>query len=159
MHPIKSEIWYPFKNVIINDGQKNIKVNKNTKIDIPQKTTHSLSKGSTIFEVQDNIPFYYTETYRIYDKSKRKTHKEEFNAFHFLNTNCIKLLNDDSVISKGKIEQDSFVFSKYKDFKIKSGNKELTINKQELWFLSKGSIILEDLKDTILTEARYINEV
>ena len=158
LHPIKNETWYPLKNVIINDGEKNIPINKNTIIIIKSNTTHNLLKNGLVFEVQDNIPFDYTETYRIYDKCKREIHESKFNAYHFLKNHTIDLKEDSLLVKAQVLEKDSFIYSKTNDIRIEYDGKSMRINKKELWFLSKNTKIVNDISNTILIEAEYIKE-
>lgn len=156
LHPIKNETWYPLKNVTINDGLKDIKIEHDTIIDIPRKSTHSLCKGATIFEVQDNIPFQYDETYRIYDASNRTVHPSIFNAYHFLKKDNIKLIDDNLSIKPHTLLNDSFIFSKDDDVTVEADKKVSKLKKQELWFLSKGTKILNNLNNVIIVKAEYI---
>lgn len=159
LHPIKNEIWYPLKDVVINDGIRDINVDKSITINIPSRTVHNLLKDSIVFEVQDNIVFEYDETYRIFDKCNRDIQLDKFNAFHFLNNNKIDLINDKLIIKKQKLKTDCFIYSKEMDVLIKYNNKQKLIKKNELWFLSKETIILNNIEDVIIVESKYIRYI
>ena len=142
LHPIKKEIWYPMKESIINDGKKDIVVNTTDEIIIKENTVHSLRKNSVVFEVQDNTLFNHLETIRIYDVSNREIHEERFYSHNmpmFRNKiKIIKRINSKRCILKS----NSFIFS-FSNIKV-INDKEYKINKNELWYLSKGTEIHDD---------------
>ena len=45
------------------------------------------------------------------------------------------------------------------DVLIKYNNKQKLIKKNELWFLSKGTIILNNIEDVIIVESKYIRYI
>ncbi len=142
LHPIKKEIWYPMKESIINDGKKDIVVNTTDEIIIKENTVHSLRKNSVVFEVQDNTLFNHLETIRIYDVSNREIHEDRFYSHNMpMFRNKIKIIK--RINSKGCIlKSNSFIFS-FSNIKV-INDKEYKINKNELWYLSKGTEILDD---------------
>ena len=142
LHPLKKEIWYPLKQSVINDGKKDIVVDTINEIIIKENTVHSLRKNSVVFEVQDNTLFNHLETIRIYDESNREIHEDIFYSHNmpmFRNKiKIIKRINSKKCILKN----NSFIFS-FSDVKVLN-DKEYKINKNELWYLSKGTEILDD---------------
>lgn len=142
LHPLKKEMWYPIKKSIINDGKKDIVVNTTDEIIIKENTVHSLRKGSVVFEVQDNTLFNHLETIRIYDESNREIHEDRFYSHNMpMFRNRIKIIKR-FYVKKCILKNNSFIFS-FSDVRVLN-EKEYKINKNELWYLSKGTHILND---------------
>ena len=152
LHPLKKEIWYPIKKCVINDGKKDISVDKRDKIIIKENTVHSLRKGSIVFEVQDNTLFNHLETIRIYDESNREIHEDRFYSHNmpmFRNKiKIIKMLKGEKCV----LQKNSFIYS-FDNINILNETK-YEINKNELWYLSKGTEILDD-GDYLIIECKF----
>ena len=91
---------------------------------------------------KDNTLFNHLETIRIYDVSNREIHEERFYSHNMpMFRNKIKIIK--RINSKGCIlKSNSFIFS-FSNIKV-INDKEYKINKNELWYLSKGTEILDD---------------
>lgn len=155
LHPLKHEIWYPLMDVSIFDGECVKKISYDYTVDIPPRVIHSLKKGSVVFEVQDNIPYEYDETYRIYDFCDREIHPSKFKAFSLNSCDKLDIVEDNRIIKKQILKEDVFIFSKFSDFDIESDFERYRLEKEELWFLKEGVKILKDMKDSVMVKAKY----
>lgn len=108
-----------------------------------------------MFEVQDNIPYEYDETYRIYDFCNREIHPSKFKAFSLNSCDKLDIVEDNRIIKKQILKEDVFIFSKFSDFDIESDFERYRLEKEELWFLKEGVKILKDMKDSVMVKAKY----
>ena len=156
IHPLKNESWYSLNDVEVYDGKNILKIGKNHKITIRKCTVHSLKKGGRVFEVQDNIPFDYDETLRIYDSSNRSIQPSKFNAYSFIHDDKIKIENNEMFHKKCSI-RNSFIFAK-EPLEIRVKSKKIKINKEDLWYVKGEFEIIDNIKEAIVIPAKYYKE-
>ena len=137
IHQLKTEKYYCLNNdTVITDMTNSIKCKKGEFVNIPNNTIHSLSKGSRVFEEQDNLIFDNAETIRINDKLNRKVSTPQ-EYVKYLLPQFLKKISKDSLLNYDG-ENNKFIFIADGEVEIECNNKKLILNeKEELYYLSK----------------------
>ncbi len=143
LHPLKSEKYISLDdNTLIYGENDEIRLEKYKCADIKRNTIHSMSKGSTIFEEQDNNLFDKKETIRMYDSLGREVNTPQEYYKYLLPQFKNDIVISDIPNNEYDENKDKFVFIINGSMTIKINNEIVDLKgKEELFYLNKDIAI------------------